>query len=365
MERPLSVLHVTQPTDGGVSHVVLDLVADQVRRGLTVTVVSPGNDRFASSANDVGATHEGWAATRAPGISVPSETARLSRIVRDLRPGLVHLHSSKAGLAGRLAIRGRLPTVFQPHAWSFLVGGSIGAAALRWERWGARYSHAIVCVSERECELGREAGIRGRFVVVPNGVDLVTFAEASEVERREARARLGLPACPLAVCIGRLSRQKGQDVLLEAWPSVVARVPEARLVLVGDGADREQLVATGREDVLLVGARNDIPEWLAAADVVVLPSRWEGMSLTMLEAMARGRSVVATDVAGAREALGAGGGHLVPVEEPRVLARALAERLLDPSLAAEEGRAGRRTAQRMHDVRRSSDAVAQLYGQLV
>jgi glycosyltransferase involved in cell wall biosynthesis len=365
MERPLSVLHVTQPTEGGVSQVVLDLAADQVRRGLTVTVASPDIDRFASSASEVGVAHERWAATRAPGISAPGETARLSQIVRDLRPGLVHLHSSKAGLAGRVAIRGRLPTVFQPHAWSFLVGGSIGAAALRWERWGARYSHAIVCVSKRECELGHEAGIRGRFVVIPNGVDLVTFSEASEAQRREARAHLGLPECPLAVCIGRLSRQKGQDVLLEGWPWVVARVPDARLVLVGDGPDREQLVAAAGDDVLLVGDRNDIPEWLAAADVVVLPSRWEGMSLTMIEAMARGRSVVATDVAGAREALGAGGGDLVPVEEPQALARALAERLLDPSLAAKEGRAGRRTAQCRHDVRRSSDAVAQLYGQLV
>jgi glycosyltransferase involved in cell wall biosynthesis len=258
-----------------------------------------------------------------------------------------------------------LPTVFQPHAWSFLVGGSTGAAALRWERWGARYCHAIVCVSERECELGHEAGIRGRFTLAPNGVDLVTFSEASHAERRQARAGLGLPEGPLAVCIGRLSRQKGQDVLLEAWPSVVARVPDARLALVGDGPDRDQLVAAAGEDVLFVGARNDIPEWLAAADVVVLPSRWEGMSLTMLEAMARGRSVVATDVAGAREALGEDAGELVPIEDPEALARALAGRLLDPSLAAEEGRAGRRTAQRVHDVRRSSDAVAQLYGRLM
>ncbi|NEA48622.1 glycosyltransferase, partial [Streptomyces sp. SID10815] len=69
----------------------------------------------------------------------------------EVRPDLVHAHSAKAGLAGRLAVRGRIPTVFQPHAWSFeAVGGATAALALRWERWGTRWAARTVCVSEAE-----------------------------------------------------------------------------------------------------------------------------------------------------------------------------------------------------------------------
>ncbi len=103
-------------------------------------------------------------------------------------------------------------------------------------------------------------------------------------------------------------------MLLEAWPAVRARVPGARLVLVGDGPTEPELRAAAGEGVDLVGPRKDVPDWLAAADVVVAPSRWEGMALTLLEAMATGRSVVATEVAGAGEALGDEAGRIVPIE---------------------------------------------------
>ncbi|MCF2435668.1 glycosyltransferase [Streptomyces thinghirensis] len=80
-----------------------------------------------------------WPATRSPGPALVSEVRRLARVIEDVRPDLVHAHSAKAGLAARLAVRGRVPTVFQPHAWSFeAVGGAGAALALGWERWGVR-----------------------------------------------------------------------------------------------------------------------------------------------------------------------------------------------------------------------------------
>ena len=361
MTRARSVLHVAQPTEGGVARSVSLLAADQVARGWRVAVACPVEGDLASAASASGARHEPWQATRSPGPSVVGETARLARITREGRPDLVHLHSSKAGLVGRLVLRGRRPTIFQPRAWSFYVGGAVASAALRWERLAARYCDAVVCVSEREREIGERAGIRGRFVVVPNGVDLGVFPEATEQDRRDARARLGLPDGGLVVCVGRLSPQKGQDLLLEAWPAVAARVPDARLVLVGDGPERQKLLAREVQGVMLTGARDDVPDWLAAADVVALPSRWEGMALTILEAMSRGRSVVATDVAGSREALTDGGGAVVPVEDVAALEAALVTRLLNPELAAEEGRAGRAAAERRYDVRRTAAAISEVY----
>lgn len=358
-----SVLHVTQPTIDGVANSVLELVADQVERGWTVAVASPADrESFLAALDERGAQHRVWRATRAPGPAGVAETARLARIVRQVDPEIVHLHSSKAGLAGRLAVRGRRPTVFQPHAWSFeAVGGLQRRAAVLWERTAARWTRAIVCVSEGERRRGEAHGIRGPFRVIPNGVDLAAFSPA---DRSAARARLGLTEAPLVVCVGRLSPQKGQDVLLGAWPAVRARVPEARLALVGEGPERDRLQREAPPEVVFAGYRADVPDWLAAADVVAAPSRWEGMSLALLEAMAQGRSVVASDTAGAAEALGGEAGAVVPVGDREALADALAQRLLDPALAAAEGRAARARVERHYDLRRALADVAALYAEL-
>lgn len=301
-----------------------------------------------------------------PVLALARELRSLRRTIREHDPDLVHLHSSIAGLAGRLAVRGWVPTVFQPHAWSFLaVDGLARRAALAWERLAARWTAAVVCVSEAEHQLGREAGIDARFSVVRNGVDVEAVREASDAERRSARGRLGLDDGPLVVCVGALRRQKGQDLLLRAWPRVREHVRGAQLALVGDGPDRRALERRGVERVVFAGERLDVADWLAAADVVALPSRWEGMSLVLLEAMARGRSVVATDVPGVREALGEAAGAVVPAEAPEALSQELVARLLDRERAAREGRIARERAEQSHDLRRACADLAALYGELV
>ena len=341
------------------------LVADQVRRGIEVSVACPEGSELAQLAEQAGARCLRWDAVREPGPSVPRETRALVRLVAAADPELVHLHSAKAGLAGRAAVRGRRTTVFQPHAWSFEVSGAQRRAALAWERFAARrWTDLVLCVSETERRRAQECGMRARFATVPNGIDLVRHPAAGEAERRLARARLGLGDDPLVLALGRLSEQKGQDVLLRAWPAVLERVPEAELLLVGDGPARAALEAQRRPRVRFEGARTDASDWLAAADVVAMPSRWEGFSLVMLEAMASARSVVSTDVAGAREAL-AGAGAIVPVGATQPLADALAERLTDLALAAREGAEGRRRAERDFDLASVTARVVQLYDELL
>ena len=154
-------------------------------------------------------------------------------------------------------------------------------------------------------------------------------------------------------------------MLLRAWPAVRAAIPDARLVLVGDGPERATLAAKAGAGVELAGHRDDVPDWLAAADVVTLPSRWDVMAQTMLQAMARGRSVVSTDVPGAREALSDGAGAIVPVEDERALGAALVERLRAPACAAAEGEVGRRVAVDRHDFRRVGEQTAALYAEVL
>ncbi|MGW3649073.1 glycosyltransferase [Streptomyces sp. NPDC000878] len=364
------VLHITQPVDGGVARVVTDLVRAQLAAGLDVTVACPDGGELPARLRALGAGVRPWHATRAPGPSLAGEVRRLGRLIGAVRPDVVHAHSAKAGLAARLAVRGRVATVFQPHAWSFeAVGGPTAALALKWERWGARWASRVVCVSDAERTTGVRAGIAGQWRVIPNGIDTERFhpADADPVRARIPLLAEADPAAPLVVCVGRLCRQKGQDVLLRAWGEVAERVPGARLVLVGDGPDAERLRALAPDSVLFAGAVADAVPWYRAADLVVLPSRWEGMALAPLEAMSCGRPVVVTDVDGGRESLPAALAPrcLVPAENPAALAGAVTELLLDPPLRESLGQLGRRHVLSAHDVRHTAEAVAGVYRELI
>ncbi|MEC9051672.1 MAG: glycosyltransferase, partial [Actinomycetota bacterium] len=256
------MLHASVPTSEGTAVALMGYVREQVARGWGVSVVCPSDGWLGFEARAAGAHVQWFDATREPGSSTLSETRRFARIVDDLDPDLVHLHSSKAGLVGRLAVRGRRPTLFQPHGWSFLAGsGLTSRAALRWERFASRWTGQLVCVGEGEADVGRRHGVTAPFAVVPNGVDLEKFTVRGPVDRVLTRVELGIDEAPTAVCVGRLSPQKGQHLLLRAWPKVTARVPGAQLVLVGDGPDEAELRARARslEGVRFVGVRTDVP----------------------------------------------------------------------------------------------------------
>jgi glycosyltransferase involved in cell wall biosynthesis len=303
-----------------------------------------------------------WSASRAPGPNLPAEVIELRGIIKRVRPDVVHLHSAKAGLAGRLALRGRIPTIYQPHAWSFLAArGVIAVGATYWERLAVKWADMVIAVSQAELRQGIQHGVVPKVArVIPNGVDLERFAPRN---RAEARAHLNIGSEPLVVCVGRFTRQKGQDLLLSAWESIAAAVPSAQLVLVGEGPDRDELLGGLAHQVECRDASADVAAWYTAADVVAVPSRWEGMALVPIEAMASGRCVVGFDVAGMSETLGSQDG-LVPIGDVDALATAVICRLQNPELAAAEGRDGRVRAERMFDVRtaatRASAATLEL-----
>lgn len=345
------------------ARVVADLASDQVRRGWEVTVACPERGPLMAWAGAAPARTIRWDATRDPGVHSLGEITRLARVIQQVDPEVVHLHSSKAGLAGRLAVRGRRCTLFQPHGWSFeAVTGPMRRGIILWERIATGWSDAIICVSAAEMDRGKLMGIRARYRVAPNGIDLARFPYANEDERVAARRRLGLDSPAVVVGLGRLHRAKGQDVLLDAWPIVLTSVPRARLVLVGDGPERKSLAQRRVPQVSFVGNQDDVADWLAAANVVALPSRWEaGLPLAAIEAMACGRSVVATDAIGIREGLGGDSGAVVPIDDGVALAGAIVQRLRDPATARREGQSGRRRVGRFHDLRVTPAAVERLY----
>lgn len=211
---------------------------------------------------------------------------------------------------------------------------------------------------------------RPRIHYLPNGVSVPSPRTAEA--RLEARAALAEidPAlwldaeAPLAVYTGRLHDMKGLEHLVAAWPEVLRRRPQARLWLVGEGAFRPRLTElignlglNGR--VLLTGAFDDVEDFLVAADLFVLPSLEEGMSLALLEAMARGLPVVATSIP-ANEVLVEDGRHgrLAPTRDPAALAAAVLEICDQPDQAAQWGqRARRRVSDEFSLVKMASDHV--------
>lgn len=376
-DAPPRVLHVVQPVTGGVPRVVLDLIQQHLTApdAPRLLVACPEQGPLAGWVTAAGADWLRWDATRSPGTALPSEIRALARLIARTRPGLVHAHSAKAGLAARLALRGRVPTVFQPHAWSFeAVEGTAARLARRWEVGAARWASRIVCVSEAERATGEAAGVRGHWTVVPNGVDTDRFRPeppAHDVLPRARRAPHDAPPAlagtdpraPSSCASPGSAARRGRTCCCGPGPRSYDGSPGRGWPSWVTGRTGNGCAAGSPEGVIFAGAAEDPAPWYRAADLVVLPSRWEGMALAPLEAMACGRPVLLTDVAGARESLAPG--HraycLVPPGDPAALARAAAGLLLDAPRRAALGAQGRRHVLTTHDVRQSARAVAAVY----
>ncbi|SFW78149.1 glycosyltransferase [Amycolatopsis australiensis] len=259
--------------------------------------------------------------------------------IKRFRPDVVLAHNVGASLVARLALAGRrrpLLTVFHGVA-----AADVPAAA----RILRRVSDRVVAVSPATADRLAAAGL-DRLVVVRNAV----FARPPVFGRAEVRASLGVPErTPVALCLARLEPQKRHDVLLDAWAAVGG---DAVLWLAGDGslrADLERRAAELGRRIEFLGTRTDVPDLLAAADVTVLTSDWEGLPLAVLESMAAGRPVVATDVGGVGEVLAGGGGLVVPPGDPAATAGALNTLLFDPAARAAAAADALRTVEREYD----------------
>jgi glycosyltransferase involved in cell wall biosynthesis len=281
----------------------------------------------------------------------------LTRTMRRERAAIVHTHTSKAGFLGRLAARlARVPAVIhQPHGHIFYgyYGARRTAVFTALERRAARWTDRIITLTERGTEehLARGIGRPEQYVAVPSGVPTERL-RALAPSRGEARARLALDADAFVlVGLGRLVPIKGFDLLVRALSTVAAAVPSTRLVLVGDGPDRAPLEALAAslgmgDRVRMTGETPDVAGPLVAADVVVVPSRNEGMGRVLVEAMALGVPVVATAVGGIPAVVVDGEcGRLVRADDVAALASALVELARDSGLRRKLGDGARERAE--------------------
>ncbi len=223
----------------------------------------------------------------------------------------------------------------------------------------------IVCVAEASRDGYLAAGVpAAKLRVVRNGIRPEPVAS----DRGGLCRRLGLTTdAELVLTVARFTDQKGHAFLLDAAPAVLARMPRARFVWVGEGPLRGDLQERVRvlgldERIIFAGRRSDVPELLAAADLLVLPSRFEGLPLVALEAMAAGLPVVGTRVCGTAEAVEDGvTGRLVEPGDPGALAAAILEALEDPTCARRWGEAGRERVRTEFSAERMARETAEIY----
>lgn len=308
---------------------------------------------------------------------------RLFRLMRRERFTVVHVHTPVAAALGRVAAKlARVPViVYTAHGFYFheLTSPRTRRVHVWAEKLlGRSCTDALLTQSaEDRATAIQESLVReDRVFWISNGVKLDSFAVSPPPG---LRAELGLlPENRVVGFIGRLVSEKGVEELLEAMAEVVERVPKAALVIVGDTltSDRDRRatermrVALQRNHletaVKLLGFREDIPQLLAIMDLVVLPSHREGMPRTILEAMASGKPVVATNIRGCREEVIHGvTGLLTPVRDPRALAEAIVYILGDEERASRMGEAGRRRARAEFSERAVVERQVEIYRQLL
>jgi glycosyltransferase involved in cell wall biosynthesis len=245
------------------------------------------------------------------------------------------------------------------------------AAYVGAERLAARWCDRIVTVSEHQRDWALRVGIGkpDQVIAIPNGVPV----ERAQPRRSpaEVRAELGIGEAFMILSTGRLAEQKGLEYLIRAAKRLREDLPTARIVLAGDGPLREQLSKLvsdlGLGDlVTLVGHRSDVGDLLVAADLVVFPSLWEGLSISLLEAMAAGKPVVTTTIGSNREVTNDGEtAVLVPPKDPGALAAAIRSLATDPERLAELGREGQQAQRERYTLKRMLDAYLAEYDRLL
>ena len=299
--------------------------------------------------------------------------ARLAAQFRRERVHLVHTHSSKAGIVGRLAARiaGVPAVVHTVHGWSFndTQRPAVRRLYAAFERAAASFTDRIVVVSESD----RGRGLRERigrlksYRLVRSGIDPSAYRRPA-TPREVTRAALGFaPGQTVVGTLACLKAQKAPLDFVEAAAAAHARDPEMRFFLAGDGELRPAVEARIRERgldgvVRLLGWRRDVPELLHAMDLFLLTSKFEGLPRSVLQAMAAGVPVVATEVDGTPEVVRDGvTGDLVPPSDPAAAAEKLVALAGDPGRRARYAERAREALSESFDVNRMVTQLEELY----
>jgi glycosyltransferase involved in cell wall biosynthesis len=299
--------------------------------------------------------------------------ARLMRFIRRENIALLHCHLFTASLLGAGAARmggvgAVLETCHGPEVWRM---GKMLRGRFWVDRQVGRLVDKYIAVSHAAARhlIGTKGVPESKIRVIHNGRDLDRFSPTDRQRRIATRAALGLGDEPTILTLARLDEQKGHRHLIDALAILSPRRPNLVTILAGDGpleqSLRAQCAALGLDRVRFLGYRRDVAELLEAADIVVLPSLYEGLPLVAIEALAAGRPMVATEVDGTPEVvIHEKTGLLVPPANPEALAAAIERLLSDPAMALRLGSEGRKFVQENFALQRQIEQTVALYSEL-
>lgn len=370
MRRTLLVTNDFPPRLGGIQSYVHELAVRLPADDLVVYAPAwEGADDFDAA--------QPFRVVRHPGslmLPVPSVARRAQALIEEYRLSSVWFGAAAplALLTPALRRAGIVRAVASTHGhevgWSMLPGAR---QALR--RIGNTVDVVTYISAYSRRRIASALGARAALEYLPSGVDTQMFRPGA-AQREAVRARLGIGAAPLIACISRLVPRKGQDTLIRAMPAIRREVPQARLLIVGDGPDRGRLdrlaASAPAGSVLFTGGVpwSELPDYYRAADVFAMPCRTrgrgldvEGLGIVFLEASSSGLPVVAGDSGGAPEAVQEGRtGTVVDGRDVPATAQALIGLLADPQRARRWGEAGREWVLRRWSWQRSADHLADL-----
>lgn len=308
----------------------------------------------------------------------------LAELFESVEADLVHTHGMLVNILGRMAAhRTGIPCISTVHVTRDLggrprVGGLAAMLKNRFyyrplDNWTSRYADRVVAVSDAvRQDLLRQGYAADRIVVIPNGIDPAPFEAVPPSEGATLRDELGVPGDAIVMGqVARLSPQKDLLTFVDAVARAIDLTPRVHALVAGEGPERAAIEARIRlrglgDRIRLLGFRTDVARLMAAFDVFVLSSRWEGLPLTVLEAMASSLPVVATAVDGTREAVVEGTtGLLVPPGDVDSLASAMAALADDRELATRMGSAGHARMLEHFHVDRVAQAHLALYQEVL
>ncbi len=363
------VLQVLQPQDGGVAAHVLQLATGLRRRGWEIEVATPATSAIAGPLEAAGVPVHDLSLVREPGPSDFAAVRTLRALDASVGYALVHGHSSKAGALVRTALPDRRRLLYTPHCFAFAArfGGPQQLLYRAIEQAVVPRTGAIVAVCDWERrEAERLWGASGLVRYIEYGVEACGGAEP-DPELMDFKGD-----APLAGMVSVLRRQKDPLLAVRAMARLAARGrPPGRLAIVGngplEGAVRDEIARLGVGDhVRWFPYRGAVGPYLSALDAFVLPSAWEALPLSLLEAMSCGLPVIATAVGGTPEAVeDSVTGRIVPHGDARALAAALWSFLSDSVLRAELGRAGLAAYEARFKAERMIDETESLYRELL
>jgi glycosyltransferase involved in cell wall biosynthesis len=343
--RPVVLEVISEGTGGGAKH-VYDLVS-RLRDEFAFIIACPNNGPYSDHFRALGVRVFDLPSTALS----PQSFLRVWWAIKQCGIELVHVHGRKAGFYGRLAsFLARTPVVYSFHGLHHKKHGLLlRTLYVGIEKALTRHTDRVINVSHSERQECLALGLSDarKSLVISNGIDWQAFDDIA-VDVEKLRADLGFTPDDLIVGhVAKFDVQKAQDDLAAAIPWVLRHCPKAKFLFVGEGALRPQIERqVGRlgvaRRVIFTGFRQDVAALLKMIDVLALPSRWEGLSLVLLEAMASRKPVVATRVTGNIDVVVDGvTGFLVPVGAPQRLAEKIVALLQDGQLRAEYGQKGR------------------------